>query len=203
MPSHQPQGDGHRCERCQRVSWQCVCFETEHVGVDERTDPSTVMTHVSRADNGSPGTAARSIAGHWRTIIPTALLLGVAVTQMVLVRSADLSPWKGGGFGMFATTDGTAFRYVRLFVDAPGRSEELSVTGSLEFPAVRAQLFPSHGFLARLGRAAGARELRHGRDAATVRVEVWRVEFSNQPLRATERRLRSLTIPIARQTQAN
>jgi predicted Zn finger-like uncharacterized protein len=83
--------------------------------------------------------------------------------------------------------------------DSPVRDEE----ESLEFDAVRAQLFPSRRFLTRLGEAAGARELRHGRDAATVRVEVWRVEFSDQPLRATGHRLRSLTVPIDRQPQAN
>jgi hypothetical protein len=121
----------------------------------------------------------------------------------VLAKVADLSPWKGGGFGMFATTDGTAFRYVRLFVDAPGRSEEMNVSESLEMAAVRAQLFPSHRFLTRLGEAAGARELRQGRDVETVRVEVWRIEFSDQPLRANERRLRTLTIPIARQQVTN
>jgi hypothetical protein len=136
------------------------------------------------------------VANMWRASLPTALLLVVAITQIVLAKAAHLSPWKGGGFGMFSTTDGTAFRYVRLFVDAPGRSEELNVTASLEMAAARAQLFPSDRFLKGLGEAAGARELRNGRDAATVRVEVWRVEFSDQPLRGTERRLRSLTIPI-------
>jgi hypothetical protein len=49
----------------------------------------------------------------------------------------------------------------------------------------------------------GARELRHGRDAATVRVEVWKIEFSDQPLRATERRVRSITVPIERQALAD
>jgi hypothetical protein len=140
---------------------------------------------------------------HWRPLLPAALLLGVAITQVVLVRVADLSPWKGGGFGMFATTDGAAFRYVRLFVDAPGRSEETNVTSSLEMAAVRAQLFPSTGFLTRLGKAVAARERREGRDVATVRVEVWRIEFSDQPLRANERRLRTLTIPVERQPLAN
>ena len=139
----------------------------------------------------------------WRAWIPTALLLVVALTQVVLVRVADLSPWKGGGFGMFATNDGSGFRFVRLFVDAPDRSEELNVADSLEFAAVRAPLFPSTRFLTRLGKAAGARELRQGRNAATVRVEVWKIEFSDQPLRATERRLRSLTVPIEGQPLAN
>jgi len=136
------------------------------------------------------------IDADWRPLIPTALLVVVAIMQVVLAKTSDLSPWKGGGFGMFATTDGTASRYVRLFVDAPERSEELTVADSLEFAAARAELFPSDRFMTSLGEAAGARELRNGRDAATVRVEVWRIEFSEEPLRGTGRRLRSLTVPI-------
>ena len=132
--------------------------------------------------------------GRWRSWLPTALLLVIAVTQILLSRTADLSPWKGGGFGMFATTDGTAFRYVRLFVDAPERSEELAVPQSLEDAALRAQLFPSDRFLLRLGEAAAVRERRQGRSVSSVRVEVWKIEFSNTPLRSTERKLRSFTV---------
>jgi hypothetical protein len=97
---------------------------------------------------------------------------------------------------MFATTDGTAFRYVRLFVDAPNRSEELTVTESLEDPALRAQIFPSDRFLSRLGKAAALRERRHGRSVSTVRVEVWRIEFAAEPLRSTERRMRAFTVHV-------
>ncbi len=154
------------------------------------------------AERWSGAALARRIVADWRTWLPAALLLTVAVTQVVLARVADLSPWKGGGFGMFATNDGAAFRYVRLFVDAPGRSEETNVTESLEMAAVRAQLFPSHRFLTRLAKAVAARELREGRDVATVRVEVWKIEFADQPLRASEHRLRTLTIPIERQPLA-
>jgi len=132
--------------------------------------------------------------GQWRSWPPTALLLFIAVTQILLTRTADLSPWKGGGFGMFATTDGTAFRYVRLFVDAPERSDELAVPQSLEDAALRAQLFPSDRFLLRLGEAAAVRERCQGRSVSSVRVEVWKIEFSNTPLRSTERKLRSFTV---------
>src|SRR5262245_46384965 len=103
------------------------------------------------AERWSGATLVARIVAGWRALLPAALLLAVAVTQVVLARVADLSPWKGGGFGMFATNDGAAFRYVRLFVDAPGRSEETHVTESLELAAVRAQLFPSHRFMTRLG----------------------------------------------------
>jgi hypothetical protein len=46
--------------------------------------------------------------------LPTALLLLVACAQMILTRTDHLSPWKGGGFGMFASVDGLPFRWVRL-----------------------------------------------------------------------------------------
>ena len=36
--------------------------------------------------------------------MPTALLLAVGLTQIVLTFTTGLTPWKGGGFGMFAFT---------------------------------------------------------------------------------------------------
>ena len=51
--------------------------------------------------------------------LPVALLLAVAGAQMTLARTAGLSPWKGGGFGMFSTTDDAGRRRVRVFVSAP------------------------------------------------------------------------------------
>ena len=73
---------------------------------------------------------------------PSALLCLIAAAQMFLARTADLSPWKGGGFGMFASTDGTAFRWVRLYVFSTARSEEIAVPASLEDRARRVAVWP-------------------------------------------------------------
>ena len=129
-------------------------------------------------------------AGKLRVWLPAILLIVVAIAQIVLSKTANLSPWKGGGFGMFATTDGTPFRRVRIFVEAAGRSEELEIAPSQEFPAARAQLFPSDRMLGGLAEAVVARERRYGRPVETVRVEIWRTEFSPVSLDATERPLR-------------
>ena len=43
-------------------------------------------------------------------IIP-AIMLTVFARQIYLQRSAQLSTWKGGGMGMFASADGTVNRY--------------------------------------------------------------------------------------------
>src|SRR5262249_8435137 len=53
--------------------------------------------------------------------IPAALLVGIASRQIALTRREGLTPWKGGGFGMFATLDHGGHRRVRIVVDAPDR----------------------------------------------------------------------------------
>jgi hypothetical protein len=110
--------------------------------------------------------------------LPTVLLLSVASAQMILARTAQLSPWKGGGFGMFASVDGLPFRWVRLYVSAPDRSEELAVPRSLEDQAHRVATWPHERAMQGLARAVIAREQRHDRPVDQVRVEIWRAEVS-------------------------
>jgi hypothetical protein len=98
---------------------------------------------------------------------------------------------------MFAATDGTSFRFVRVFVDAPDRSEELAVPPSLDDDALRAQIFPADHFLRRLAVAVAERERHHGRSVSLVRVEAWKIDFSGVPLKGIERRLRSFTLYVS------
>ncbi len=41
------------------------------------------------------------------------LLVAIALVQILLAYTRDLPPWKGGGFGMFASIDGLSMREVR------------------------------------------------------------------------------------------
>jgi hypothetical protein len=109
---------------------------------------------------------------------PTALLIVVASAQMVLARTTDLSPWKGGGFGMFAAVDGLPFRWVRLYVFAPERSEEIALPPSIEDLANRVATWPHRQAMDSLARAVIAREMRRQQPVDTVRVEVWRAAVS-------------------------
>jgi hypothetical protein len=110
--------------------------------------------------------------------LPALLLLTVASVQMTLATTAWLSPWKGGGFGMFASVDGLPFRWVRLYVSAPDRSEEVAVPSSLEDQAHRVVTWPHHRAMRELARAVMSRERRHERPVESVRVEIWRAEIS-------------------------
>src|SRR5262245_45528990 len=124
---------------------------------------------------------------------PTALLLAVASAQMVLARTSNLSPWKGGGFGMFASVDGLPFRWVRLYVFAPERSEELALPASLEDQAHRVVTWPHGQAMEGLARAVIAREERRQQPVQTVRVEVWRADVSAS-LEVVETLMREVTV---------
>ena len=114
----------------------------------------------------------------------------IAGAQVMLATTAGLTPWKGGGFGMFATTDDGGRRYVRIFVSAPERSEEITVPPSLSDAARRAAALPGDTQLARLARGVVDRERRRQRPVDVVRIETWRIEYARETLAATPRRTR-------------
>jgi hypothetical protein len=124
----------------------------------------------------------------WRTTLPVALLVAVASVQVALTRTGDLSPWKGGGFGMFSTTGDSGRRHVRVFVTAADRSEEIAIAPSLEDAATRAAVLPNEHLLTSLARQVIERERRHGRPVETVRIESWRIAYAPGTLSATARR---------------
>jgi len=126
---------------------------------------------------------------------PTALLLAIALAQMVLARTTDLSPWKGGGFGMFASVDGLPFRWARVYVFAADRAEEIAIPPSLEDQVHRTVTWPRPRAVECLARAVIARERRRQQPVDSVRVEVWRAEVSPS-LDVVETLLRQTTLTV-------
>jgi hypothetical protein len=124
----------------------------------------------------------------WRVLLPAAVLFTIALLQIGLAKMAYLSPWKGGGFGMFSSIE---IRTTRIFVLSESGDEELNIAPSQEILAARARQFPSDSNLLELAVAVAAREKTYGRNPHTVRIEVWRSEF-NEYLRADDRPIRTL-----------
>jgi hypothetical protein len=122
---------------------------------------------------------------NWRALLPVGLLLAVAGAQITLARTADLSPWKGGGFGMFSTTDDAGRRSIRVYVSAPDRSEEIGIAPSIEDAARRAAVLPTDARLTDLAHRVVDRERRYERPVESVRIETWRIEYSPATLAAS------------------
>ncbi len=133
---------------------------------------------------------------HVRVLLPAALMIAVAAVQIPLALTSDLTPWKGGGFGMFSTLDHGAFRGIDIIVSGPDRSETVEIPPSLEELAARAVTYPSDSMLRRLAGAVAAREQRYQRSVTQVKLTVWRTDFTPGTLLATERTLRTFTLDI-------
>jgi hypothetical protein len=129
-------------------------------------------------------------------LVPPLLLFVVAVIQIALSRTADLTPWKGGGFGMFATLDHGAYRGIDIVVDAPDRSEALEVPESLETAVARAAAYPADWLMRALGEGVAAREKRHQRPVSRVTLRVWRTDFDRETLHPSERPLRTFVYVV-------
>ena len=137
------------------------------------------------------------MAGRWSAAVPAALLVVVACGQLWLARTARLSPWKGGGFGMFASLDARPFRHVRIFVQAPQRAEELEVPPSLEALVASVEILPDARQFERLARGVVARERRRERPVADVRLELWRVDFAPGSLAPRDRLVTAYAFHVA------
>lgn len=89
------------------------------------------------------GVAERYLPARDRLIAVLAplLCLGIALSQVTLAQTRDLTPWRGGGFGMFATADHPEFRVVHSAfqtADGPVPVDPFSIEGSHAAGARRA-----------------------------------------------------------------
>jgi hypothetical protein len=130
--------------------------------------------------DASPATRASPGPDRWRALLAPGLLLALGVFQIVLALGVGLSPWKGGGFGMFSTTDHGGLRHVVVTDAAGGR---VRVPSELHRLRGRAREYPHASWLARLGEALQEALPERG----PVRVEVRRLEFAPVDLRPTSR----------------
>jgi len=112
----------------------------------------------------------------WRPLrlVAPALLVLVASLQIVLATLADLSPWLGGGFGMFATIDSRSERHLVLYVDSPGLTRQIRVPEDFEDWATRVRVLPTRSRLRAFAKALLARERARIPGVTRVRLELWR-----------------------------
>jgi len=133
-------------------------------------------TSDARTAGGAAGRASRRRKNPLR-FLALYLLLAVAAVQVPLAKLWVLTPWRGGGFGMFSTLDSSSFRPVRVYAVGDGWERRLKLPEDLSGPAYAAGCLPTDGRLEGLARRVAAR-LRPGkRTVRAVRVEVWKTAF--------------------------
>lgn len=135
-------------------------------------------------------------AHSWVPLLPAGLLVAVAAWQLHLAASRDLTPWKGGGFGMFSSTDRGHNRRLRVWVSGPERSEEVAIPADLVDMATDGLIFPSHRRLERLGREIALTAGSEGGQIRHVRVAVWRREYDRETLEPSWVPLREVGVEV-------
>ncbi len=88
-------------------------------------------------------------------LVPAVLVL-VACLQLWRAHTQHLTPWKGGGFGMFSTVDAPGQRILRTYLLTP-EGEALALFGTLSVQTLRVTSMPDAETLEQVARdAAGS-----------------------------------------------
>jgi hypothetical protein len=131
--------------------------------------------------------------------LPALLLVAVALVQIAAAKTGTLSPWLGGGFGMFATTDAWARRHVHAWALRPGLREELEIVEELAPLERRVRALPSERNLRALAKGL-AEILRETGDPdagplEAIAITVVRPRFDRETLAPSGEPIASLRIP--------
>lgn len=78
------------------------------------------------------------------------LLCAVACLQIFLAMTKSLSPWKGGGFGMFSTVDSPDARFLRIYLINGGEETAVVLPDSLKMMGREVQTIPTPALLSKL-----------------------------------------------------
>jgi hypothetical protein len=120
--------------------------------------------------------------------LPVVCLLCVALNQAYLVFTEGLSPWSGGGFGMFSTTDAVTDRHLHIYETSPALRRELAVPAALEDDIGRALALPNERQLQTL--AELLREQLAVPSSSGLEIQVWSRQYAPGNLTPKSRLLR-------------
>jgi len=105
-------------------------------------------------DDAGPAPSVRHLAA-WAAGAPLVLLV-VLVLHIGMRASADLTPWKGGGFGMFSTVDSPGTRLLRVELRGESGTFLVAVPERYKQAASDARAAPSPERLEHLATALAA-----------------------------------------------
>ena len=109
--------------------------------------------------------------------LPAVLLATVAMNQLRLAHTESLSPWSGGGFGMFSTTDSPDNRHLHAVVQNESIRREVAIPKALATETLRVTTLPTRK---RLGALAAELALIESDGLIVwdeIEVQVWVVEY--------------------------
>jgi len=126
--------------------------------------------------------------------LPTIVLVAIAINQLILANFFNLSPWLGGGYGMFSTTDVGSNRHIHIYAKSEGIKKELIYPRDLKDIVIRTKSFPTDTNLRRLARRIS--EIEDDSSINSIEVQVWKSHYKSKTLYPSSKILRSYEFKI-------
>lgn len=126
--------------------------------------------------------------------LPIVLMVFLALNQLVLANFYDLSPWLGGGYGMFSTTDVGRNRHIHIYANSPGIRKELIYPEQLKETVLRTKSFPTDRNLKIL--AERILEIEDDNTIASIEIKVWKSNYKPKTLHPSSNLLKSIRLEI-------
>jgi hypothetical protein len=132
----------------------------------------------------------------WFWYLPSVVLIGVACTQLWLAHAASLTPWSGGGFGMFSTADTRGNRHLHAFAIRPGIRRELAIPASFKDRIRHLLACPTDAALRALAADLADLPSPDAGPLVAIEIQVWVTRFAPAHLTPSGSLLRSLEVPL-------
>lgn len=131
------------------------------------------------------------MAANVRYWLPAVLLTIVAANQLRLAWTESLSPWSGGGFGMFASTDSPSHRHLHVFVQNDEIRREVAIPLGLQDAVLRATTLPTRSRLGSVAAELARLESAGGIPWDEIVLQVWTMDYAAPDLRPKGRLVRT------------
>ena len=114
--------------------------------------------------------------------LPIILLIFVALNQIRLAKTSSLSPWWGGGFGMFSSTDSRGTRHIHAYAIRPGIRRELEIPSYLAQLERKVLTFPSESNLEKLAVELADVPTPDEGPLEAIEIQIWATYFDRDTL---------------------
>jgi hypothetical protein len=148
------------------------------------------------------------------SVLVPAVMVAIATLQLSLSQAQSLTPWKGGGFGMFSTVDSRDARFLRVYAITADGELPVRMPRPMAALASEARSLPTRARFETLARQLAATEWVAGDDQTrtrlrarakadaglasigvhAIRVEYWHYEFDAPARRLRAARLEQVTV---------
>lgn len=119
----------------------------------------------------------------WLCYLPIFLLIVVALNQIRFAKTSSLSPWWGGGFGMFSTLDSRGTRHIHAYAIRPGIRRELEIPSYLAELERKVLTFPSKSNLRKLATELVDIPSPDEGPLEAIQIQVWATNFNSDTLK--------------------